>query len=97
MAKSVAGIRPTVAILIAFLLIVSLVVPTAEGVICPLESKRSKTWSGVCVQSKNCDKQCKTWERAKHGACHATYGKVLGVKVFKGSSFEDHLRDHSTI
>ncbi|KAK9184384.1 hypothetical protein WN943_024734 [Citrus x changshan-huyou] len=32
--------------------------------------KRSKTWSGFCGSSPNCDKQCKEWEDAKHGACH---------------------------
>ncbi|CAB4320242.1 unnamed protein product [Prunus armeniaca] len=63
----------------AFLLIISLVVPTAEA-ICPLEVKRSKTWFGVCAKSKSCDNQCRTWERAKHGACNATWRHVLGVR-----------------
>ncbi|KAJ1380735.1 Knottin, scorpion toxin-like [Sesbania bispinosa] len=38
---------------------------------CPgLCAKRSKTWSGICISSKNCDKQCRTKEGASHGACH---------------------------
>eukprot|EP00261_Vitis_vinifera_P029964 XP_010664712.1 PREDICTED: defensin-like protein 19 [Vitis vinifera] len=39
----------------------------------------SKTWSGFCGSSKNCDRQCKNWEGAKHGACHA---KFPGVACF---------------
>ncbi|PIA52742.1 hypothetical protein AQUCO_01000542v1 [Aquilegia coerulea] len=32
--------------------------------------KRSTTWSGVCIKTESCDRQCKNWEGAKHGACH---------------------------
>ncbi|XP_062018892.1 defensin-like protein 19 [Rosa rugosa] len=83
MASPIAAFRPTIALLVAFLLIASLALPIAEGA-CPLVSKRSKTWSGFCGKSANCDKQCRTWETAKHGACHATYKTVLGVKVATG-------------
>ncbi|KAG4377071.1 hypothetical protein AAZX31_18G027500 [Glycine max] len=42
---------------------------------CPgLCAKRSKTWSGWCGSSNNCDKQCRTKEGATHGACH---GNIL--------------------
>ncbi|PIA52741.1 hypothetical protein AQUCO_01000541v1 [Aquilegia coerulea] len=33
--------------------------------------RRSKTWSGPCFNTGGCDDQCKNWEGAKHGACHA--------------------------
>ncbi|XP_019051895.1 PREDICTED: defensin-like protein 1 [Nelumbo nucifera] len=35
--------------------------------------RRSKTWSGRCTKTQNCDKQCKDWEYAKHGACHGSW------------------------
>nr|AKE49473.1 plant defensin 1.2-like protein PDF1.2-1 [Dimocarpus longan] len=40
---------------------------TAVEALC---SKRSKTWSGPCFITSRCDRQCKRWENAKHGACH---------------------------
>ncbi|KAL8209169.1 hypothetical protein R6Q57_008581 [Mikania cordata] len=36
--------------------------------------KASKTFSGKC-DNKKCDKQCKEWEKAQHGACHKREGK----------------------
>ncbi|KAL2458459.1 defensin-like protein 1 [Forsythia ovata] len=39
----------------------------AEARIC---SRLSKTWSGVCLNSGNCDRQCRNLEGAVHGACH---------------------------
>ncbi|KAJ0011015.1 hypothetical protein Pint_34710 [Pistacia integerrima] len=38
-----------------------------EAKIC---EKASQTWSGKCKNTSHCDKQCKTWEDARHGACH---------------------------
>ncbi|KAG7024858.1 Defensin-like protein 19, partial [Cucurbita argyrosperma subsp. argyrosperma] len=35
--------------------------------------RRSKTWSGWCGNTSHCDRQCKNWEGAKHGACHAQF------------------------
>ncbi|KAM5569490.1 defensin-like protein 19 [Rosa sericea] len=71
MASPIAAFRPTMALLVVFLLIASLALPTVEGA-CPLVSKRSKTWSGFCGSSAHCNNQCRTWESAKHGACHAS-------------------------
>ncbi|OMO75640.1 Knottin [Corchorus olitorius] len=42
-------------------------IPVAEAKLC---QKRSKTWTGICIKTKNCDNQCKKWEKAEHGACH---------------------------
>ncbi|KAK6253699.1 hypothetical protein QUC31_015419 [Theobroma cacao] len=41
--------------------------PVAEAKLC---QKRSKTWTGPCIKTKNCDHQCRKWEKAQHGACH---------------------------
>jgi len=41
-----------------------------EGRIC---ERRSKTWTGFCGNTRGCDSQCKRWERASHGACHAQF------------------------
>ncbi|OMO74323.1 Knottin [Corchorus capsularis] len=61
----------SVALLLAlFILVASFdegMVPMAEAKLC---SKRSKTWSGFCNSSANCNRQCREWEDAKHGACH---------------------------
>ncbi|KAI3460338.1 hypothetical protein Pfo_017001 [Paulownia fortunei] len=35
--------------------------------------RRSKTWAGFCGISSNCDNQCRNWEHASHGACHADF------------------------
>lgn len=43
---------------------------TMKGVDGALCEKPSLTWSGNCKNTQNCDKQCKEWEGAKHGACH---------------------------
>ncbi|XP_011094081.1 defensin-like protein 1 [Sesamum indicum] len=44
-----------------------LLLASNEAKIC---QRMSKTWSGVCLNSGNCDRQCRNWERAQHGACH---------------------------
>ncbi|CAN7035000.1 unnamed protein product [Brassica rapa subsp. trilocularis] len=41
-----------------------------EGRVC---QRRSKTWTGFCGNTRGCDSQCKRWERASHGACHAQF------------------------
>ncbi|KAK6115803.1 hypothetical protein DH2020_008072 [Rehmannia glutinosa] len=38
--------------------------------------RRSKTWTGFCGISGNCDNQCRKWEHASHGACHAEFPGV---------------------
>ncbi|XP_065847924.1 defensin-like protein 19 [Euphorbia lathyris] len=38
--------------------------------------KRSKTWTGFCGSSNNCNRQCRNWEGASHGACHAQFPGV---------------------
>lgn len=43
---------------------------TVEGKLC---QRRSQTWTGVCVNSGNCNRQCRNWEKASHGACHAQF------------------------
>ncbi|WMV54379.1 hypothetical protein MTR67_047764 [Solanum verrucosum] len=32
--------------------------------------RRSKTWSGPCINTGNCSRQCKEQEDARFGACH---------------------------
>ncbi|XP_027079997.1 defensin-like protein 1 [Coffea eugenioides] len=70
MAKSrLISYNTLVAVLFCFLLIASIELQMAEAVgkIC---SKRSQTWTGICIKTENCDSQCKSWEGAQHGACH---------------------------
>ncbi|KAI3443437.1 hypothetical protein Pfo_000102 [Paulownia fortunei] len=55
------------ALFFCFLLIASYEMPAAEAKIC---QRMSKTWSGFCGNSGNCDRQCRNWEKAQHGACH---------------------------
>ncbi|KEH18156.1 gamma-thionin/defensin [Medicago truncatula] len=31
---------------------------------------RSKTWSGICINTGNCKRQCINVEHATFGACH---------------------------
>ncbi|CAM9002243.1 unnamed protein product [Rhodiola kirilowii] len=45
-------------------------VQMAEAGLC---ERRSKTWTGFCGSSNSCDRQCRSWEKAKHGACHAQF------------------------
>ncbi|XP_038716010.1 defensin-like protein 1 [Tripterygium wilfordii] len=52
------------------LLLISAEMPTTEAGNC---EKRSTTWSGPCLNTGNCDRQCKDWEHALHGACHAQF------------------------
>ncbi|CAA2957929.1 defensin 1 [Olea europaea subsp. europaea] len=63
MAKSQAFL----ALLFCFLLIASSGMLMAEAKIC---SRPSKTWTGPCIKTENCNKQCKNWEEARNGACH---------------------------
>ncbi|XP_004290402.1 PREDICTED: defensin-like protein 19-like [Fragaria vesca subsp. vesca] len=69
MASATASFRPTISLHLVFLLIASMALPIAEGG-CRLVQKPSLTWSGNCGNTRHCDKQCRTWESAKHGACH---------------------------
>ncbi|KAI3753293.1 hypothetical protein L2E82_25342 [Cichorium intybus] len=39
--------------------------------------KPSQTWSGNCGNTGHCDGQCKSWEKATHGACHVRGGKHM--------------------
>ncbi|XP_022842067.1 defensin-like protein 1 [Olea europaea var. sylvestris] len=55
------------ALLICFLLIASNEVQIVEAKVC---SRLSRTWSGICLNTGNCDRQCRNWEKAQHGACH---------------------------
>ncbi|KAK9667364.1 hypothetical protein RND81_14G251000 [Saponaria officinalis] len=68
MAKSVFGVPTTfVVIMFAFLLMNAAL---EKGMIEGLCEKRSQTWTGACVVTGNCSKQCKNLEGAKFGACH---------------------------
>ncbi|GMY28391.1 defensin-like protein 19 isoform X2 [Fagus crenata] len=53
-----------------FFLLVSIEMAMVEGKVC---ERRSKTWSGFCGNSGNCNRQCRNWEGAQHGACHAQF------------------------
>ncbi|XP_059625493.1 defensin-like protein 1 [Cornus florida] len=33
--------------------------------------RKSKTWSGACIMSKNCKKECKKKDHAETGECHS--------------------------
>ncbi|KAI3968491.1 hypothetical protein MKX01_007801 [Papaver californicum] len=37
----------------------------------------SQTWSGSCRNTQGCNRQCKNWEDAAHGACHTRNGKKM--------------------
>ncbi|KAK9177088.1 hypothetical protein WN944_029111 [Citrus x changshan-huyou] len=39
----------------------------AEAALC---ERRSKTWTGPCFVTEDCDKQCREREGASSGACH---------------------------
>ncbi|KAJ4849902.1 hypothetical protein Tsubulata_037134 [Turnera subulata] len=68
MAKSVINFTTACALLFAFFIVLaSFEMQMAEARLC---QKRSKTWSGFCGSSSNCNRQCKDWEDAKNGACH---------------------------
>ncbi|XWS14547.1 hypothetical protein CRYUN_Cryun35bG0019300 [Craigia yunnanensis] len=41
--------------------------------------RRSTTWSGFCGNSHHCNRQCRNWEGALHGACHRQF---LGFACF---------------
>ncbi|XP_030950544.1 defensin-like protein 19 isoform X1 [Quercus lobata] len=72
---------PLVCIINIFLLS-SLILPNAtvndssyemlmvEGNVC---ERQSKTWTGFCGNSGHCNSQCRIWEGAQHGACHAQF------------------------
>ncbi|KAL5558001.1 hypothetical protein UlMin_034212 [Ulmus minor] len=57
-------------LLFLFFLIVSTEMQMVEG---KVSERRSKTWSGFCGNSGNCNRQCRNWEGASHGACHAQF------------------------
>ncbi|OMO75638.1 Knottin [Corchorus olitorius] len=69
MAKSLSSFATFLALLcLFFLLSTPNEMKMAEAKIC---EKRSQTWSGWCGNSSHCDRQCKNWENARHGSCHA--------------------------
>ncbi|KAL7137052.1 hypothetical protein ABFS83_10G068300 [Erythranthe nasuta] len=49
------------------LIIASYEMKAGEAALC---QKMSQTWSGTCMNTGHCDRQCKNWENAVHGACH---------------------------
>ncbi|XP_059287287.1 defensin-like protein 1 isoform X1 [Lycium ferocissimum] len=55
------------AFLFCFLLIASNEMQGGEAKVC---QRRSKTWSGPCINTGNCSRQCKNQEDARFGACH---------------------------
>ncbi|KAL4555625.1 hypothetical protein LXL04_038249 [Taraxacum kok-saghyz] len=58
-------------LLLIFVLAIS-ELATVKGKLC---EKASQTWSGKCI-GKKCDKKCKGWEKALHGACHKREAKA---------------------
>ncbi|XP_021287198.1 defensin-like protein 19 [Herrania umbratica] len=66
MAKSLKSVH-FFALFFIIILLANREMPVAEAKLC---QKRSKTWTGACIKTKNCDRQCKKWEKAQHGACH---------------------------
>ncbi|XP_075520952.1 defensin-like protein 19 [Primulina tabacum] len=72
MAASLLRRHSTVAVLFFLLLFVILLNKSAvvDSRTC---ERRSKTWSGFCGSSNNCNRQCRNWEHALHGACHAQF------------------------
>ncbi|KAF8410569.1 hypothetical protein HHK36_003100 [Tetracentron sinense] len=66
--------KPLVSFLTFFALLLLLFaafeMPMADAKTC---TKRSRTWFGLCLNSNGCNRQCKKWEGAKHGACHAQF------------------------
>ncbi|CAA0819528.1 Defensin-like protein 19 [Striga hermonthica] len=60
-------LRLSFAILVVWLLLITIDVAMVEGRTC---QRRSKTWTGLCGVSSHCDNQCRRWEHAAHGACH---------------------------
>ncbi|KAK9177089.1 hypothetical protein WN944_029112 [Citrus x changshan-huyou] len=68
MAKSVASITTAFALIFAFfILFASFEVPMAEAKVC---QRRSKTWSGPCLNTGKCSRHCKQQEDARYGACY---------------------------
>ncbi|KAK1549788.1 hypothetical protein Q3G72_007830 [Acer saccharum] len=62
---------PSYALLFLFLMVLLLVsteMPRVEAKLC---QRRSKTWSGFCGSTGNCNHQCRNRESAMSGACHA--------------------------
>ncbi|XP_015081958.1 defensin-like protein 1 [Solanum pennellii] len=55
------------ALLVCFLLIASNEMQGGEAKVC---GRRSSTWSGLCLNTGNCNTQCIKWEHASSGACH---------------------------
>ncbi|XP_050214185.1 defensin-like protein 1 [Mercurialis annua] len=69
-------LRLQLCLFIILFLLVSTEMQATEANLC---RRRSKTWSGHCGSTSNCDRQCKNWEGAAHGACHYEFP---GVKCF---------------
>ncbi|KAK3001203.1 hypothetical protein RJ639_021997 [Escallonia herrerae] len=69
MAKYLASNNATfLAVLFSFLILfASFEMQTVEAKVC---SKRSITWSGICLNTGNCNRQCRHLEGARAGACH---------------------------
>ncbi|PSS19141.1 Defensin-like protein [Actinidia chinensis var. chinensis] len=65
MAKNTNSTKFFLAFLMLFLLLANSEFATAK-----LCQRRSETWSGPCGSTDNCDRQCRKWEHAVHGACH---------------------------
>ncbi|KAL1831534.1 hypothetical protein ACET3Z_001185 [Daucus carota] len=67
MAKKSSSFCLSAIFLILFLVANTGMIREVDGALC---EKPSLTWSGNCRNTQNCDKQCQSWEGAKHGACH---------------------------
>ncbi|PHT27756.1 Defensin-like protein 1 [Capsicum baccatum] len=54
-------------LLFCFLLVASNEMQVGEAKVC---QRRSKTWTGPCIHTDNCNRQCMNREDARSGACH---------------------------
>ncbi|KAL8209170.1 hypothetical protein R6Q57_008582 [Mikania cordata] len=77
----------------AFLILLILAISeigTVNGELC---EKASKTWSGYCGITQHCDRQCKSWEGAVHGACHFHRLRSMCFCYFNCSKAEKLAQD----
>ncbi|KAK2665367.1 hypothetical protein Ddye_003941 [Dipteronia dyeriana] len=67
---------------------------TVEANIC---ERPSQTWSGNCGNTGHCDKQCKDWEHASHGACHKRENHWKCFCYFECKKPENHEQKKTAI
>ncbi|KAI3879055.1 hypothetical protein MKX03_031312 [Papaver bracteatum] len=63
-----------IALIIFVFAIINTTTTPVEGALCERESQ---TWSGSCLNTKGCNRQCQNWEKARNGACHTRKAKQM--------------------